>query len=211
MISPVTVLQTADWRQRVFSLYAQVRLTAQEVSPSYAHELWRAERDRLFAEHPASPLKPRAREHFRGLEVAPYDPDLRSDALIDDDGAGARMDVPTGTDGVVPFVRMGTVAVDGVGRLAVWRLASYGGGIFLPVRDALSGTDGGSYGGGRYLLDTIKGADLGQGAAPASLVLDFNFLYNPSCAYDEAWACPLPGPDNRTDVPLRVGEMYAEY
>ena len=211
MTTPVTVLQTADWRQRVFGLYAQVRLTAQEVSPSYAHGLWRAERDKLFAEHPASPLKPAARARFRGLEIGPYDPDLRCDALIDEEGAGERMDVPTGTDGVVPFVRLGTAAADGVGRLAVWRLASYGGGIFLPVRDALSGTDGGSYGGGRYLLDTIKGASLGQGGAPGSLVLDFNFLYNPSCAYDEAWACPLPGPDNRTETPLAVGEQYAQY
>ena len=211
MISPVTVLQTADWRQRVFGLYAQVRLTAQEVSPSYAHGLWVAERNKLFAEHPASPLKSSARKRFRGLEIGAYDPGLRCDALIDDDGAGQEMNVPTGTDGVVPFVRLGTVDADGVGRLAVWRLASYGGGIFLPLRDGLSGADGGSYGGGRYLLDTVKGAHLGSGAAPGSLVLDFNFLYNPSCAYDEAWACPLPGPDNRTDVPLHVGEMYAEY
>ena len=211
MVSPVTVLQTADWRRRVFGLYAQVRLTSQEVSPSYAHELWRAERDKLFAEHPASPLKAHARERFRGLRIGAYDPDLRCDALIDDDGAGQEMNVATGTDGVVPFVRLGTVDADGVGRLAVWRLATYGGGILLPVRDGMSGADGGSYGGGRYLLDTIKGADLGPGAAPGSLVLDFNFWYNPSCAYDEAWACPLPGPDNRTDVQLRVGEMYAEY
>lgn len=211
MVSPVKVLQTADWRRRVFNLYAQVRLTSQEVSPSYAHGLWRAERDRLFAEHPASPLKAHAKERFRGLEIGGYDPDLRCDAVIDDDGAGQEMNVQTGTDGVVPFVRLGTVDADGVGRLAVWRLASYGGGIFLPLRDGLSGTDGGSYGGGRYLLDTIKGADLGPGAAPGSLILDFNFLYNPSCAYDEAWACPLPGPDNRTDAQLRVGEMYAEY
>ena len=211
MVSPVTVLQTADWRRHIFGLYAQVRLTAQEVSPSYAHGLWRAERDQLFAEHPASPLKADAKARFRGLEIGVYDPALRCAALIDDDGAGQEMNVRTGTDGVVPFVRLGTVDADGVGRLAVWRLASYGGGIFLPVRDGLSGTDGGSYGGGRYLLDTIKGADLGSGAAPGSLVLDFNFLYNPSCAYDEAWACPLPGPDNRTDTQLRVGEMYAEY
>lgn len=211
MVSPVTVLQTADWRQRVFGLYAQVRLAAQEVSPSYAHGLWRSGRDRLFAEHPVSPLTPPARARFRGLEIAPYDPALRCAAVVEDDGAGQVMDVATGTDGVVPFVRLGTVAADGVGRLAVWRLASYGGGIFLPLRDGLAGTDGGSYGGGRYLLDTIKGADLGPGAAPGSLVLDFNFLYNPSCAYDEAWACPLPGPDNRTDVQLRVGELYAEY
>ena len=78
------------------------------------------------------------------------------------------------------------------GTLDVWRLASYGGGLFVPVKDALAGRPGGTYGGGRYLIDTIKGADLGANADDeATLVLDFNFAYNPSCAYDPAWACPL--------------------
>ena len=211
MISHVTVLQTADWRQRVFDLYSRVRLAAREVSPSASHALWRLERDRLFAGHPASPLSPAARRSFTGLEVARYDPELRFEASVDDDGAGQVMQVPTGTDGLVPFERLGTVAADGVGRLALWRLASYAGGLFLPLRDGLAGAAGGSYGGGRYLLDTVKGAHLGQGSAPGSLILDFNFLYNPSCAYDEAWACPLPGPDNRTELPLAAGELYRQY
>ena len=61
----------------------------------------------------------------------------------------------------------------------------------------------------RYLLDTVKGADLGPGAAPVSLVLDFNFAYNPSCAYDPAWACPLAQPGNRVAVEIPVGERYS--
>ena len=209
MVSPVTVLQTADWRRRVFGLYAQVRLTAQEVSPSYAHGLWRTERDKLFGEHPASPLKAHARERFRGLEIGAYDPGLRCDAIIDDDGAGQQLEVPTGTDGTVYFERLGTVTTP-IGRLALWRLATYGGGLFLPLRDGLAGKPDGTYGGGRYLLDTIKGAHLGEGTGD-SLILDFNFLYNPSCAYDERWACPLPGPDNRVAEPVLAGELYAEY
>ncbi len=67
---------------------------------------------------------------------------------------------------------------------------------------------GGTYGGGRYLLDTVKGADLGPGSAARSLVLDFNFAYNPSCAYDPAWACPLAPPGNTVDVEIPVGERY---
>ena len=78
----------------------------------------------------------------------------------------------------------------------------------LPIKDALHGKHGGTYGGGRYLLDTIKGADLGPGSAPESLVLDFNFAYNPSCAYDPAWACPLAQPGNTTKVEIPVGERY---
>ncbi len=67
---------------------------------------------------------------------------------------------------------------------------------------------GGTYGGGRYLLDTIKGADLGRGAAPDTLVIDFNFAYNPSCAYDPMWACPLAPAGNVLPVAVPVGELY---
>ncbi|MCC9175332.1 DUF1684 domain-containing protein [Arthrobacter sp. zg-Y179] len=211
MVSPVTALATADWRRNTFALYEQARRAAEGISASHSHALWATGRDRLFGTHPASPLPEDTRRRFRGLRTARYDPAFRFEAVIDDAGAGEKMEVATGTDGVVPFTRLGTVSADGVGSLAVWHLDSYGGGIFIPVRDATSGVDGGSYGGGRYLLDTIKGADLGTGDLPGSLILDFNFLYNPSCAYDEAWACPLPGPDNTVDAALQVGELYARY
>jgi uncharacterized protein (DUF1684 family) len=120
----------------------------------------------------------------------------------------ARLEVATGTDGIVPFERLGRVEVPGAGRLDVWRLASYGGGVFLPVRDALGRVPGGTYGGGRYVLDTVKGADLGPGDRPGELVIDFNFAYNPSCAYDPRWACPLAPPGNVLTVEVPVGERY---
>ena len=62
-----------------------------------------------------------------------------------------------------------------------------------------------TYGGGRYLLDTVKGADLGSVAG--RLVVDLNFAYNPSCAYDEAWACPLAPPGNVIDAEVLAGEL----
>lgn len=206
MSSAAEALATADWRHQVFLLYQQVREAASNGAASLAHAHWRTERDRLFRDHPASPLDADAKPSFSGLPVAPYQADYRFEVAIDDDGDGQVMDVPTGTDGVVPFERLGTVDVDGLGRLALWRLRSYGGGLFLPVRDGLAGAPGGTYGGGRYLLDTVKGAHLGT--RNGRLVLDFNFAYNPSCAYNEAWACPLPGPDNRLDAELPAGELY---
>ena len=109
----------------------------------------------------------------------------------------------------MPFELIGVAEVPTVGPLDVWRLASYGGGIFIPVKDALAGARGGTYGGGRYLLDTVKGADLGSGRDPQSLVLDFNFAYNPSCAYDPMWACPLAQPGNTVAVEIPVGERYS--
>jgi uncharacterized protein (DUF1684 family) len=91
------------------------------------------------------------------------------------------------------------------GRLAVWWLAQYGGGIFLPFRDATAGDS--TYGAGRYLLDTAKGADLGLDGE--RLVLDFNFSYHPSCRYDSAWQCPLAPPENVLPVAIEAGEKLA--
>jgi hypothetical protein len=84
----------------------------------------------------------------------------------------------------------------------VYWIAVYGGGVFIPFRDATSGHE--SYGAGRYLLDTIKGADLG--GRGERLMLDFNYAYNPSCAYDPRWSCPLAPPANWLPVPIRAGE-----
>jgi uncharacterized protein (DUF1684 family) len=200
----MTAIEVADWRRRVFALYAQVRAEADHAA---GHDLWRRTRDELFSTHPSTPLLPEDRAAFSGLPVEPYDPAWRFEVQLTP--AEARhMDVETGTDGVVPFDLLGIAEVPGIGPLDVWRLASYGGGIFVPVKDGLHGRHGGTYGGGRYLVDTIKGADLGEGADPESLVLDFNFAYNPSCAYDPAWACPLAQPGNTTKVEIPVGERY---
>ena len=159
-----------------------------------------AGRDALLRTHPASPVPADRRSAYPGAEVAPYDPAYRFVVAVDRDVEPERREVATGTDGVVPLDRVGRVTLPGLGSLDVWWLGSYGGGLFLPVRDPAST----SYGGGRYLLDTIKGADLG--GDPEALVVDLNFAYQPSCAYDEAWACPLPGPTNTLSVAVPVGE-----
>lgn len=203
----LTALQVADWRRRVFALYAAVRAAP---TPRDGHDLWRRERDELMARHPASPLLPADRTAFAGLPMAPYDPAWRFELPVVP-AEPRRIEVATGTDGVVPFERIGAVELPAVsehagGRLDVWRLASYGGGVFVPVRDALAGQPGGTYGGGRYLIDTVKGADLGGDGA--TLTIDLNFAYNPSCAYDPAWACPLAPPGNVIAAPVPVGERY---
>ncbi|MET1042864.1 MAG: DUF1684 domain-containing protein [Microbacteriaceae bacterium] len=200
----MSAFEVADWRRRVFALYAEVRAS---VDVDAGHELWRRGRDELFAEHPSTPLLPEDRAGFTGLPIEPYDPAWRFTVDVVE-AEPKRMDVETGTDGIVPFERIGIAAVPGVGTLDVWKLGSYGGGIFVPIKDALAGRPGGTYGGGRYLIDTIKGADLGQGAASTSLVLDFNFAYNPSCAYDPEWACPLAQAGNTVSVEIPVGERY---
>jgi uncharacterized protein (DUF1684 family) len=197
----VDAYDVLDWRRRVFALYARVRAAS---DPTRGHHLWRSERDRLFAEHPASPLLPEHRAAFAGLRVAPYDPAWRFELKVRPASA-TRWEVQTGTDGIVPFQRLGVISVPGVGDLDIWRLTTYGGGVFLPVRDPGCGKPGGGYGGGRYVLDTVKGADLGGNGG--RLVIDFNFAYAPSCAYDPAWACPLAPAGNRVEVAVPVGEL----
>jgi uncharacterized protein len=189
-----------DWRRRVFALYAEVR---RRPDITVGHQVWRKARDELFATHPASPLLPDQRASFTGLAVPSYDPDWRFEVEMQDASA-SRIEVETGTDGTVPFDRLGVAQIPGVGSLDVWRLASYGGGLFVTAKDASAGAEGGTYGGGRYLVDTAKGADLG--ARHGILVLDFNFAYNPSCAYDPQWACPLAQTGNTVAVEIPVGE-----
>jgi uncharacterized protein (DUF1684 family) len=192
-------LTLLDWRRRVHRLYADVRACA---DPAEGHELWRAGRDRLFAEHPDSPLEAEDRASFQGLPVAPYDPALRFHVEIDTSAAPVTWSTETAGDGVVPFSRIGVAHLAGVGDLDVWWLESYGGGVFVPVRDPAPDT----YGGGRYLLDTVKGADLG--GEDGRLVLDLNFAYNPSCAYSAAWTCPLAPAGNTLRIRLPGGERY---
>ena len=200
-------LELLDWRRRVLALYAQVRDVAADpaAGPAAAHEHWRRARDELLRTHPQSPIPAAARSTFPGARYAPYDPALRFHLAVDTDVPGKRMDVPTATDGVVPFERVGVLHVPALGDLDVWWLASYGGGIFVPVKDGGAGRT--TYGGGRYLLDTVKGADLGGDALSRALVIDLNFAYNPSCAYDAAWACPLAQAGNTLHGAVHAGEL----
>ena len=168
-----------------------------------AHALWVEGRDRLLSRHPASPVPEVERAGYPGAYVAPYDGDFRFVVEVDRTVPAQRRDVPTASDGVVPLELVGRVTLPGLGDLDVWWVAVYGGGIFVPVRDATSGKA--SYGGGRYVLDTVKGADLG--GTRDALVIDLNFSYQPSCAYDDAWVCPLPGPGNTLAEAVPVGEL----
>lgn len=195
-------LDVVDWRRRTSELYARVRSATE---PAEAHALWINGRDVLLREHPASPVPRALRGEYSGATVAPYDPAYRFVVPLVADATSQRRDVVTGTDGVVAFDLAGRVELPGLGSLDVWWLSGYGGGLFLPMKDATSGSK--SYGGGRYVLDTVKGADLGGDAD--GLVIDLNFAYQPSCAYDEAWACPLPGPGNILAAPVPVGEFVA--
>ncbi|HEY2803046.1 MAG TPA: DUF1684 domain-containing protein [Actinomycetota bacterium] len=194
-------LTLADWRRRVTALYEEVRTTP---DPGRAWERWRAVRNELFREHPQSPLPEAEREQFPGLPFFDYDPALRVLAEVLEKER-EHYEIQTSGDGTYGFSRFAEARfeVGGVSTaLELYWLDGYVGGVFVPFRDATGGSQ--TYGAGRYLLDTGKGADLGMEGE--RLVLDFNFSYNPSCAYDPQWVCPLAPPPNRIEVPIRAGE-----
>ena len=196
------LLSLADWRRRVTEVYARIRVDS---DPIHAWTHWTETRDRLFKEHPQSPLQAEDRQRFEGLNYFDYDPSFRALGRIESAPA-KRYDIETSGEGTITFTRFAIVGFELDDRplgLELYWLAGYGGGIYLPFRDATNGAD--TYGAGRYLLDTVKGADLG--ADGEALVIDFNFAYNPSCAYNPRWVCPLVPPENRLDVALRAGEL----
>jgi uncharacterized protein (DUF1684 family) len=190
-----------DYRRQVQALYATVRRLAAK-DPAIAHEHWRRVRDRLFGGHPQSAIAPEDRASFSGLRYHPYDRRYRFSARLVE-SAGERFEIKTSTGEAMWLRRIGHVDIP-LGRLPVFWIDVYGGGIFLPFKDATSGNT--TYGGGRYLMDTVKGADLGSDDA-GELVIDLNFAYNPSCHYHHRWSCPLAGPDSRIDSRVEAGEM----
>jgi uncharacterized protein (DUF1684 family) len=200
-------LELMDWKRRVHAMYAAVRTAGGDPGACAA---FRGERDELFAEHPQSPLPAARRAGFAGLPYFPHRPDMRVEAELFPDTEGVELVIPTSTGEPTRFTRVGFVGPVLAGEpasLAVYWLEGYGGGLFLPFRDALAGSE--TYGGGRYLLDTVKGADLGASPDGARLVLDFNYAYNPSCAYDPRWSCPLAPPENRLAIAVEAGERTA--
>ena len=176
----ITAIQLADYRRRVAGIYSRIRDLGCNQS---SWREWRSRRDELFRTHPQSPIPEARRSSFAGLAYFHYDPYYRVEAEVEPlDGPSLQM--THSGDGSTEFLPLGRVLLSGLGieeTLTLFWLNSYGGGLFLPFSDATSGvaiSGAATYGGGRYLLDTAKGADLGS--INGKLMLDFNFAYHPS-------------------------------
>jgi hypothetical protein len=188
-----------DWRRRVADLWHDIRGAE---TPEAGWRLWKATRAELFAAHPQTPLDPGAAlpDYFD------YDPALRFAVDLAPPSTDTPLYLPAGGDGEValrPFAQTSGLIDRLGGELTLYWVTGYGGGAFLPFLDASSGKE--TYGGGRYLLDTIKSADHGV-AADGRTILDFNFAYNPSCYYSPRWVCPLAPRGNRLPAAARGGE-----
>jgi len=195
-------LTLLDWRRNVAALYSDARAEAAG-DPVGALARFRTAKDRLFAAHSESPIPEGERTTFGGLRYWPYDPALRFEAEVEplEPLEPLRLMAGSGSGDPYPLDRIGRVSLS-IGTLDVYWVAVYGGGVFLPFRDATNGAT--TYGAGRYVLDTVKGADLG--GSDGRLIVDFNYAYHPSCTYDPRWSCPLAPPTNRLAGPVEAGE-----
>lgn len=214
-------LDLYDYRLRVATMYRERNAAwrAGEDAEAVCGR-FRRQKDALFSGHPQSALDAGARRSFVGLHYFPYDPSFSVKAvltpILEEPVAGAH-------DTAIPHRRAAFVDFEIAGkpqRLSVYWLDVYGGGLFLPFRDDTCPSQ--SYGAGRYLFDTVKGSDFIRledahavagfgGYAGGTVLLDFNYAYNPSCAYDVRWICPLAPRENWISTSIRAGEQkYVE-
>ena len=206
MSTPANPFTLASWRREVAHLYAGMRNTAQR-DPKLAAAQFRAGRDSLILHHSESPISSSSAEP---IEYFAYDEGWRLTGTIDRDVDRYQFQIDLAGDGMLRCTRVGIVRSrhkDTEFALSVFWMEGYGGGLWLPFGDSTNKNE--TYGGGRYLYDSIKGADLGAGADPSgnTMLLDFNFAYNPSCAYDHRWSCPLSPPENKLPLAVRAGEL----
>jgi uncharacterized protein len=161
-------------------------------------ELMRKQKDEFFVRDPHSPLTPEQRESFQGLAYFPENTELVIEAKLDPDVGRGEVRMQTTTGDEQTYRRAGRTRFEVGGRPAELTLFASEDQreLFLPFRDATSGEE--TYAAGRYL--EVEAPDHGR------VVLDFNEAYNPYCAYNERWSCPLPPGENWLEVPIRAGE-----
>ncbi len=205
-------LDLYDYRTRVVEMYRtrrQATLRGEDTATILQH--FRASRDELFASHPQSAFDQEQKQQFHGLRYFPYNPSMCVEADIETDIEPQLLNVAMNAEETMTmttFARLHFTLNAVKLSLSLYWLNIYGGGLFLPFRDTTSPAE--SYGGGRYLFDTIKGSDFLTTPGTSTqerILLDFNYAYNPSCAYNDRWVCPLAPIENRLNVPIRAGEM----
>ncbi len=157
---------------------------------------FRKEKDDFFRESPQSPLTPQQQADFDGLRYFPEDPDLDLEVTVAPFDEPETIQMQTTTGDIQTYQRYGRFAFDIDGQTAELTVYHNQHGYFLPFVDSLRGKE--TYGAGRYLEPEPLGGDHFQ--------VNFNLAYNPYCAYNEAWSCPITPAENRLAVPIRAGE-----
>ena len=199
-------LQLTDWRRTISALYAEIRANNQ--TSEQRKQMWehfRQVKDQLFWNHPMTPLMPEQQSLTDTAPFFEYDSDYAVWGKFNTDVLQYTLDTQLAADGEFAYTRVAEIDFELKGEanlLNMYWIDGYGGALYLPFGDSTNGKE--TYGGGRYLYDAIKGADLGSNGD--QILLDFNFAYNPSCAYNHLWSCPLPPAENKLLIPILAGE-----
>jgi uncharacterized protein len=161
---------------------------------------FRKEKDEFFAHHLQSPLTPGQKRGFIGLQYFPENDALRLEIKVELLPEQEPMQMQTSTGGVQSYIRFGRFKFQVDGQEAELTIYQNEHGYFLPFVDALAGKE--TYPAGRYLEpEPLPGN---------RFLVDFNIAYNPLCAYNEMWSCPITPAENRLKVPIRAGEKLFE-
>jgi len=158
---------------------------------------FRVEKNDFFRQHPQSPLTPEQRRGFKGLNYFPENDALRLEVTVEPFKDQEPVQMQTSTGGVQDYIRYGRFRFQVEGEEAELTIYKADYGYFLPFVDSLAGTE--TYPAGRYLEPDALTGD--------HFLVDFNLAYNPYCAYNEMWSCPITPAENRLKVPIRAGEM----
>lgn len=161
----------------------------------------RNQKDNFFAHHQQSPLTPAQRQGFKHLDYFPETPELRFELTIDRFSDQQTIRIQTSTGAFQNYQKYGKIHFPVEGQQVELTVYANGHGFFLPFIDSLAGTE--TYPAGRYLEPEL----LPNG----KYLIDFNQAYNPYCAYNEHWSCPLTPFENRLKVPIRAGEKIFQH
>lgn len=171
---------------------------------------FRESKDHLFLTHSQSALDEEQLRHFQGLRYFPYNPAMSFAVTVNTNVEPKQQQIPMDAQESMTMTTVGSVrfTIDETPvELSLYWLNIYGGGLFLPFRDATYTSE--TYGAGRYLFDTIKGSNpvpFTNAQNKQQIILDFNYAYNPSCSYNDRWVCPLAPTENRLNVAIPAGE-----
>ncbi len=157
---------------------------------------FRREKDEFFARHPQSPLTPEQKRGFHGLRYFEENDALRLEVQVERFPGEQPVMMQTSTGGVQEYTRHGRFKLQVDGQEAELTIYRANDGYFLPFVDSLAGAE--TYPAGRYLEpEPLPGV---------RFLVDFNIAYNPYCAYNDMWSCPITPAENRLKVPIRAGE-----
>jgi len=162
---------------------------------------FRRGKDEFFGRHPQSPLTPEQKRGFVGLQYFPENDALRLEVQAEPLFDQQPIQMQTSTGGVQTYVRQARFKFQVEGQEAELTIYQNENGYFLPFVDSLAAKE--TYPAGRYLEpESLPGN---------RFLVDFNLAYNPNCAYNEMWSCPITPAENRLKVPIRAGEKLFDH